>query len=600
MLSMEHADAMKENIAKLEKQLAAQRKVNKVLMERVERSVNDTGGAYSLFERNITLQKSVEARTRELERLNAELHRMIDEANRAQEAAEQANRSKSVFLANMSHELRTPLNAIIGYSEMLQEEAEDLGEEGFAADLQKIHAAGKHLLGLINDVLDLSKIEAGKMGLYLEDFDVAAMVGDVCTTIRPLIEKNANTLNISVQENIGEMRSDLTKVRQMLFNLLSNASKFTENGVITLTLSRENSGSGDFLVFSVADSGIGMTEDQLGRLFQAFTQADVSTTRKYGGTGLGLTITQRFCEMMGGAIEVHSHHGKGSLFTVRLPAVLVEKKAETTPVVESLPAAACGADGNSCTVLVIDDDPMVCDMMQRFLAEDGFHVVVANSGDDGLALARKLKPCAITLDVIMPSMDGWAVLGALKNDPGLADIPVIMLTIVDDKNMGYALGATDYLVKPLSKERLKTVLERYRPACSDRRVLLVEDDAPTRSMTQRMLEKEGWFVTLAENGRAGLEQVASNPPELILLDLMMPEMDGFQFVAEMEKHEQWRAIPILVVTAKDLNDDDRRRLNGHVEQVLQKGAYRREELLKSVRELVLARRACNAAQVLAA
>ncbi len=597
---MEHADAMKENIAKLEKQLAAQRKINKVLMERVERSVNDTGGAYSLFERNITLQKSVEARTHELERLNAELHRMIDEANRAQEAAEQANRSKSVFLANMSHELRTPLNAIIGYSEMLQEEAEDMGEESFSADLQKIHAAGKHLLGLINDVLDLSKIEAGKMGLYLEDFDVADMVEEVCTTIRPLIEKNANTLEISVLENIGEMHSDLTKVRQVLFNLLSNASKFTEHGVITLSLARECGENGDFLVFSVADSGIGMTEEQLGRLFQAFTQADVSTTRKYGGTGLGLTITQRFCEMMGGAIEVHSHHGQGSLFSVRLPAVLTEKKVEISPVVAPLPAAACAVGSDGCTVLVIDDDPLVCDMMQRFLTEDGFHVVTANSGDEGLALARKLKPCAITLDVIMPSMDGWAVLGALKNDPELADIPVIMLTIVDDKSMGYALGAADYLVKPLSKERLKSVLERYHPGNADKRVLLVEDDAPTRDVTQRMLEKEGWFVTLAENGRAGLAQVASNPPELILLDLMMPEMDGFQFVAEMEKHEQWRAIPILVVTAKDLNDDDRRRLSGHVDQVLQKGAYRREDLLKSVRELLLARRTCNSAQALAA
>jgi CheY-like chemotaxis protein len=542
----------------------------------------------------------VEARTRELERLNAELHRMIDEANRAQEAAEQASRSKSVFLANMSHELRTPLNAIIGYSEMLQEEAEDLGEEGFVADLQKIHAAGKHLLGLINDILDLSKIEAGKMGLYLEDFDVAGMVEEVCTTIRPLIEKNANTLEIHQQGKVGEMYSDLTKVRQMLFNLLSNASKFTENGTIVLTLARESGENGDFLMFSVADSGIGMTEEQLGLLFEAFTQADVSTTRKYGGTGLGLAITRRFCEMMGGTIEVQSHHGEGSLFSVRLPAVLVEKKAENAPVVELFPSAVCGAGNDGCTVLVIDDDPMVCDMMQRFLAEDGFRVVTAGNGDEGLALARNRKPCAITLDVIMPSMDGWAVLGALKNDPALADIPVIMLTIVDDRSMGYALGAADYLVKPLSKERLKSVLERYRPGCADKRVLLVEDDAPTRDVTQRMLEKEGWFVTSAENGRAGLAQVASNPPELILLDLMMPEMDGFQFVAEIEKHEQWRAIPILVVTAKDLTDEDRQRLNGHVEQVLQKGAYRREDLLKSVRELVLARRACNTAQALAA
>ncbi|MEN6628203.1 MAG: ATP-binding protein, partial [Sulfuricella sp.] len=408
-------DDMKEQVAKLEKSLTAQRKINKVLMERVERSVNDTGGAYSLFERNITLQKSVEARTLELERLNAELHRMIDEANRAQEAAEQANRSKSIFLANMSHELRTPLNAIIGYSEMLQEEAAEIGEESLTADLQKIHSAGKHLLGLINDILDLSKIEAGKMGLYLEEFDVSSMVEDVCTTIRPLIAKNANKLEINQQGHLGEMRSDLTKVRQMLFNLLSNASKFTEDGTITLSLERISEAAGDRLIFTVADNGIGMTEEQMGRLFQAFTQADASTTRKYGGTGLGLTITRRFCEMMGGSIDVRSDHGKGSIFTINLPALLADQKQDAPVVQENFRITDCSE--GSCTVLVIDDDPATCEMMQRFLGEDGFHVVTASTGDEGLALARNLKPCAITLDVIMPSMDGWAVLGALKNDP---------------------------------------------------------------------------------------------------------------------------------------------------------------------------------------
>jgi signal transduction histidine kinase/CheY-like chemotaxis protein len=589
---MESMDDMKEQVAKLEKALAAQRKINKVLMERVERSVNDTGGAYSLFERNITLQKNVETRTHELERLNAELHRMIDAANRAQEAAEQANRSKSIFLANMSHELRTPLNAIIGYSEMLQEETADIGEEGLTADLQKIHSAGKHLLGLINDILDLSKIEAGKMGLYLEDFDISSMVEDVCTTIRPLIEKNANKLEIRQQANLGEMRSDLTKVRQMLFNLLSNASKFTEDGTITLSLERESRDDGDRLVFTVSDNGIGMTEEQMGRLFQAFAQADVSTTRKYGGTGLGLTITRRFCEMMGGSIDVRSEHGKGSIFTICLPALLADQKPDVPAVRESISVPDRGED--RCAVLVIDDDPMVCEMIQRFLGDDGFCVVTANTGDEGLALARNLKPCAITLDVIMPSMDGWAVLSALKNDPDLADIPVIMMTIVDDKNMGYALGAADYLVKPLSRERLRTVLERYRRNGGDKRVLLVEDDAPTRDVTRRMLEKEGWFVSAAENGRVGLEQVAKSTPELILLDLMMPEMDGFQFVLELEKHEEWRSIPILVVTAKDLTQEDRLRLSGHVERIMQKGAYRRDDLLKNVRELVIARRACVA------
>jgi len=310
-----------EYIAKLEKDLAALKKINKVLMERVERSVNDTGGAYSLFERNITLQRSVEARTRELDKINLELHRLIDEANRAQEAAEQANRSKGIFLANMSHELRTPLNAIIGYGEMLLEEAEDLGQPGFIPDLQKIHAAAKHLLALINDILDLSKIEAGKMDLYYETFDVPPMIQDVVATITPLVKKNANALKVHCADELGAMRADLTKVRQTLFNLLSNACKFTEHGTITLEVTRETVDGGGWVTFRVRDSGIGMTPEQMEKLFQEFSQADASTTRKYGGTGLGLAISRKFCRLMGGDITVESALGRGSTFTITLPAV---------------------------------------------------------------------------------------------------------------------------------------------------------------------------------------------------------------------------------------------------------------------------------------
>jgi signal transduction histidine kinase len=310
-----------EYIAKLEKDLAAQKKMIKVLMERVERSVNDTGGAYSLFERNITLQRSVEARTRELEKINLELHRLIDEANRAQEAAQQANRSKGIFLANMSHELRTPLNAIIGYGEMLLEEAEDLGQAGFIPDLQKIHAAAKHLLALINDILDLSKIEAGKMDLYYETFDVPPMIQDVVATITPLVKKNANALEVHCADDLGAMRADLTKVRQTLFNLLSNACKFTEHGTITLEVTRETGDGGGWVTFRVRDSGIGMTPEQMEKLFQEFSQADASTTRKYGGTGLGLAISRKFCRLMGGDITVESALGQGSTFTISLPAM---------------------------------------------------------------------------------------------------------------------------------------------------------------------------------------------------------------------------------------------------------------------------------------
>jgi len=507
---------------------------------------------------------------------NARLFREIEDKGRQLELAD---RHKSEFLANMSHELRTPLNAIIGYSEMLQEDAADLGAGQFTDDLKRINAAGKHLLELINAVLDLSKIEAGKMELYLESFDVAALVRDIAAVIQPLAGKNANRLELRCPEDVGTMRADLTKVRQALFNLLNNACKFTDRGTISLAVTRETIGDQDWMVFSVSDTGIGMTPEQLARLFEAFSQADAATTRKYGGTGLGLALSRRLCRMMGGDVTVESEAGRGSTFSIRLPAHVAEAAEEPVapaPLADHMPPGVG-------TVLVIDDEATVRDLMQRFLIKEGFRVVTAASGEEGLRWARELRPDAITLDVMMPGMDGWAVLSALKADSEVADIPVIMLTIVDDKNLGYALGASDYLTKPIDRERLVTVLKQHR---RDRPVLVVDDDAEVRQLLRRMLESEGYAVVEAENGRVALERLRGETPSLILLDLMMPEMDGFEFVAELRRHEGWRAIPIVVITARDLSRDDRERLNGHVEKILQKGTYDRDELLAEVRELV--------------
>ena len=422
-------------------------------------------------QRDTVLQSTngeLKTRTQELEEEIFHRKQTQEELLNAKHAAEEANRAKSTFLANMSHELRTPLNAIIGYSEMLEEETRDSGKVENVQDLKKIQSAGKHLLALINDVLDLSKIEAGKMGLHLETFDVAQVIDEMVTTLQPAAAKNANSIRVHLEENVSVMRADITKVRQILFNLLSNACKFTDHGTIALNVDQIKVEGKNWIQFQVSDTGIGISAKQKENLFQEFAQADASIARKYGGTGLGLAITHRFVQLMKGKIGVESEAGQGATFTVQLPAHVVVETVESAPSegTSNISAALPETKTNLDTILVIDDDPSVRDLMSRFLTKLDFRVVAAANGEEGFRLAKKLRPLLITLDVVMPECDGWTVLNRLKNDSDLAEIPVIMVTVVDNEARGLDLGASNYLIKPVQRDRLAVLVEKHRVARS--------------------------------------------------------------------------------------------------------------------------------------
>jgi len=512
----------------------------------------------------------------ELKQREAELDGLVHELEVARDAAETANRTKSSFLANMSHELRTPLNAIIGYSEILQEDVADLGRESIGGDLKKIESSGRHLLGLINDILDLSKIEAGKMEMFIEDVEIAPLLDEVRAIITPLVEKNGNTLGLQLADDLGTMRTDRIKLKQSLLNILSNGSKFTENGQLTLAANRIGNGS-TMVRFVISDTGIGMTEEQLGRLFQAFSQADASTSKKYGGTGLGLVITRNFCQMLGGDVTVTSKLGEGSTFTIALPGGPPAREQVKTE--EALQFA--NESAGTPTVLIVDDDPAARDILAANLKGAGYRLVHATSGDEALSLARAMRPDAITLDVMMPKPDGWEVLSALKADPDLCEIPVVIVTVLSDRGIGLSLGAVDVLTKPVDRGHLAalihTLIRRDGP------VLIVEDDASARDVLRQTVEKMSLPAAEVADGRQALDWLEAHPePAIILLDLMMPEMDGFEVLDTLAAHTQWRDIPVIVLTAKQLTTDERERLSGHAQKVIAKGSASRPDIAAAI------------------
>jgi signal transduction histidine kinase/CheY-like chemotaxis protein len=510
--------------------------------------------------------------------------RLFKESQAKSEQLAEASKLKSQFLANMSHELRTPLNAIIGLTEMLHEDASDQKRIEESEPLERVLRAAHHLLELINDILDLSKIEAGRMDIHAETFAIAPLVADVMATIGPMAATNGNEIIVRCPPDIGEMHADQTRIRQALLNLVSNANKFTERGCVTVDVARVTGKGGEEITMAVIDTGIGLSSEQISRLFQEFVQADPSTTRRYGGTGLGLAISRRFCQMMGGEITVASELGKGSNFTIRLPARIETVQAPTL-LRRVRPEQPPKKPTKGSLILIIDDDQTVCEVMARYLVREGFVVRTATGGREGLQLARELHPAAITLDINMPDLDGWTVLAAIKGDPHLADIPVVLVTIEDNRSRGYSLGATEYMTKPIDRERLVSLLQDISSP-SARKVLLVDDDEIMRESVRRVLEQEKWEVAGASNGRVALQQLADSCPDVIVLDLMMPEMDGFEFLVEMRQRPEWRDIPVLVLTAKDLSVEDQKQLNGYVERVMQKNASELGELLRELARML--------------
>ncbi len=501
-----------------------------------------------------------------------DLQQQAEHLNLKNRELEESTRLKSEFLANMSHELRTPMNSIIGFTGRVLKKAGDKLDARQLKNLHTVERNAHHLLGLINDLLDISKVEAGRMDLYPEHVDMHDLINEVRDLTNSLWQEKGIAFNMELPEQAFSLYVDRVRLKQVLINLVSNAVKFTAEGsvIIRAALLGDASIDGDGVMIAVEDSGIGMQTEDLKFIFEAFRQADGSNTRAYGGTGLGLNITKNFVELMGGHIDVSSVYGEGSTFTVCLPRQQAGEEVPAEDIAPSLPETN-NATGGKALILCIDDNADVLELFQQCLSDEGYQVICAANGEDGLKIAKEQLPAAITLDVQMPHKDGWSVLQDLKADPLTRDIPVLMATMMDNKALGMQLGAVDYLEKPIVPEHLLQSIKYARLLKETREVLVVDDDAGVRELMQQVFEDAHIDVRLAVDGVDAMAQMRLKQPDMIVLDLMMPNMDGFEVIRLMREDDSLKSIPLIVSTAKTLSRDEIHWLESHASQVMIKG-----------------------------
>ncbi|MBI3579631.1 MAG: response regulator, partial [Ignavibacteriales bacterium] len=535
-------------------------------------------------------------------KLSLEIAKRNEELNSKNSELEKAYRVKSDFLSSMSHELRTPLNSIIGFSSVL------LGPNGdpLTADqrmaLEKVLKNGKHLLQLINDILDLSKLESGRMTLSVESEDINTTISNCVLIVEPLIMQKKLTLVQDIQPNLPTLTTDIVKVRQILVNLLSNASKFTEKGEIRVKVTQQ----GEMVSFAVKDSGIGIEKKNFDLVFEEFKQVDSSNTRKYKGTGLGLPIARKLARMLGGDLTVDSEYGHGSTFTLKIPSTLpaqqpqvtvtkIDQKPQSIPPLKPAPAVAAiketlqmqSGKPQGIQILCIDDDPDVIEILRKYLIPEGYSVTGALSGEEGVEVAAKLKPALITLDIMMPRKDGWQVLRELKQNPDTADIPVIIHSIVENKPLAMSLGAVDVMTKPTEPKRLLSLVKRYYQS-NDQFILVVDDHEDFALAFKDLLKRDGFNVRIATGGKEALKVLDESLPALILLDLVMPGMDGFQVVRELQQKEQWKRIPVVILSGKELSEEEQSQLNVHIADYFKKDSFSTAEITNTIKRILTA------------